>query len=389
MARELTERRGSEARSWLILARLLDGVGQQDERLVALERALQLTPRLIEAHDLRAVALAATGRWDEALAACQPAGWQDRPPAALQFRAAWIVAQRGDLPAGIERMRQVVHNEPYFYEAWLQLAEWYEQIRQPAVARETAEALVRIRPHSEISFGVLGTACLAGNRSGAIRAFERALELNPGYEYAGCMLIDLYLASGQLAEAEEVLARFRHHKTGQPLAVRRVLLAVRRGNESAARAALQDACLASVPDPTQLNVALRTMYEAGWAAPAAEVLQAVVDADRADSVVLASWAYLQGRRLDCSCVPRLRKLVEHDSPGGNALQDFLRGLLDSGGESLALNFLQKHAFWLRKHTSAWGVGGHALRDSAALKMRWRGTPIGVSARTRNRGCWPM
>ena len=77
MARDLTVRRAGEARSWLLLARLLSDSRSLDERLAALARAVDLEPRLVEAHDLRAELLAADGRWDEALGACAPVSGPD------------------------------------------------------------------------------------------------------------------------------------------------------------------------------------------------------------------------------------------------------------------------------------------------------------------------
>ena len=64
-----------------MLARTLDGPDVLEERLAAAARAVELDPRLTEAHDLRAELFASAGRWDEALSACQPAAWGDAPPA--------------------------------------------------------------------------------------------------------------------------------------------------------------------------------------------------------------------------------------------------------------------------------------------------------------------
>jgi tetratricopeptide (TPR) repeat protein len=46
LARDLTERRGGEARSWMVLAQTLEGPDRLDERLRALEKAIGLNPRL-------------------------------------------------------------------------------------------------------------------------------------------------------------------------------------------------------------------------------------------------------------------------------------------------------------------------------------------------------
>src|SRR5262249_17912509 len=87
LARELTERRGGEARNWLLLARSLDGPEHLEERLAALDRALALDPRDVSSYDLKVQLLAEAGRWDDAEAACGPSGWGDRPPPPLRGRA--------------------------------------------------------------------------------------------------------------------------------------------------------------------------------------------------------------------------------------------------------------------------------------------------------------
>ena len=148
--------------------------GQQAERLAALDRALQLdaaTGRSARPAGRNTGRCRPMGRSLDSVPACRLAG----PPAGLRCGLRGLdrrlnAATCRQPSSGCARSYTT---EPYFYEAWSQLAEWYEQARQPAASLEAAEVLVRIRPHSEISFGYLGTACLAGNRTGAIRAFER------------------------------------------------------------------------------------------------------------------------------------------------------------------------------------------------------------------------
>src|SRR5439155_14737234 len=69
-ARRLAERRPGEARSWLVLASTLAGDAALAERLAAVDRALELSPRLTDAHELKAELLAGAGRVEAALAAC-------------------------------------------------------------------------------------------------------------------------------------------------------------------------------------------------------------------------------------------------------------------------------------------------------------------------------
>src|SRR5581483_5159929 len=69
LARELTRDRAGDPRVWLRLARLLHQPRHNDEALAALDKAVSLDPRNVEAHDLRAERLADMGKYEAALAA--------------------------------------------------------------------------------------------------------------------------------------------------------------------------------------------------------------------------------------------------------------------------------------------------------------------------------
>src|SRR5262249_23669269 len=83
LAHQLTDLRPGEARSWLVLAKVLAGA-PINERLAALDRALVLDQRLVDAHDLRATLLAEARRYDEATVACSPPIYGDAIPTYLR-----------------------------------------------------------------------------------------------------------------------------------------------------------------------------------------------------------------------------------------------------------------------------------------------------------------
>ena len=124
MARELTRSRAGEARSWLMLADCLSPKTDAEELFAALDRALALNPRSDAAYDARARALTQLDRFDEALAQCAPASLQPVPPF-LRIRAAWVEAQRGNLPQAIARARAALEEHPDYYWGWQLLSEWY------------------------------------------------------------------------------------------------------------------------------------------------------------------------------------------------------------------------------------------------------------------------
>ena len=93
----------------------------------AIDKALELNRHSIDAYDSQALTLSRAGRYREALAACQPAVFAGQPPVELQARAAWIESERGDLPAAIKRLREVLREAPQSYNYWRCLADWCQR----------------------------------------------------------------------------------------------------------------------------------------------------------------------------------------------------------------------------------------------------------------------
>ena len=208
LARELTLSRAGEARSWLVLAGMLTENEQLDERLAALDRAVALNPRLIEAHDQCAWVLSDARRYDQALAACRPSIWGDSPPSRLRGRAAWITAEKGDMPAAIAAMRALVTEEPHYYWGWCQLANWYRQTNAHGEYLATARTLVEYWPLDAVSRGYLGQALrLTNDRPAAKEAFSQALRLDPDYEFAATSLFDMATDDNDAAGAERARPR--------------------------------------------------------------------------------------------------------------------------------------------------------------------------------------
>ena len=180
LARELTRQRRGDHRTWLALARVLDGPEALEERLAALDRATELDPREIEPHDLKAELLAGSARFAEAEAACLLPWWGERQPVALQGRAAWILARRGDLAGAMARMRPVLADNPNYAWGWARLAEWAREAGTHEEYLEAAETSARINTEVAVAHGYRGEARLRnGNRAGAKESFRRALRSRP------------------------------------------------------------------------------------------------------------------------------------------------------------------------------------------------------------------
>jgi cellulose synthase operon protein C len=258
------------------------------------------------------------------------------------------------------------------------LSEWHLLAGEAAAAVEAAEAMVRIRPHREVSFGYLADARLAaGDRPGAVQAFQKAFELNGGYSYAGFSLFDLLLEDGDLTGAETVLSTLRTHTDGPLVFARDVQLCAKRGDLPAARNALQQTCAACDDQPVPLNVAVGAMIEAGWQSDAEQVMDEVIRGGSAHFNVFRRWGHLLGLRQDQESIARLRELAEQSADGRHATHGYVDGLFDAKADRAALRFLRDQADWLRKWTFTWGVGGYVLtrlrryREGAKWHADWR------------------
>ena len=151
LARELTRDRAGDPRVWMRLARLLHHPRHNDEVLAALDQAIALEPKNVEAHDLKAERLAEMGRFDAALEAAQPPQFAAELPFILQGRVAWVEARRGNYAAAIPPMQALVAVDPTYVWGWHQLAEWYNETGRAENYLEAASELVRLQPHHPVA----------------------------------------------------------------------------------------------------------------------------------------------------------------------------------------------------------------------------------------------
>lgn len=378
VARQVVARRPGETRSWLILARTLGRPEDLDERLAALDRAIELNPRCVDAYDLKAALLAQSGRHDEALAACRPPIWQT-PPAELRARAAWIAAEQGRIDDAISTMRAALADEPGFYGGWSRLADWLRQQQDHAAYLEAAHALVRIDPQCELSFGYLGEALLLnGDRDGAREAYRRAFELSPTYEFAGFSLFDLQLENEALDDAEKTLAVLRTHVGGPFVTARGIQIARRYGDRTVARRKFEELCRASHDHPWPLGEAVDELFRAGWPEMAIEVLEQALDAPDANPQVGDLWVRACVHRGKWKhCQNRLKELVGRGEIGRRAIYTWLELSARAGRRRRVSRFIGANGDWLRADTFLWGAVGYALttlrdyRTTARWMADWR------------------
>jgi cellulose synthase operon protein C len=362
LARELTRSRGGEARNWLTLARFLDGPERLDERLEAVDRAIELDPRGFAAHDLKAEILVEAGRWDEAEASCRPSAWGDRPPIALRGRAAWISARRGDLADAMARMRPVLAQSPDYYWGWLNLVEWACEAGTPAEYLEAAEGLVRLAASDHVAAGYRADARLkTGDRAGAKDEFRRAFALKPAHGYTSLSLFDLELEDEDLEAAGRVLEALKVHIGGVFVLVREVQLANAAGDQTAAIAALRRLC-ATPPANSEwpLTAADRAFKERAWGRQAESIYAEALDRPDVPPQVGTLWVEHCASRRDWRCIRRIDVLLGRGEVGRRALVAYLVALGRAKAARRIAHCLRRHSEICREHTQCWGAVGFAL-----------------------------
>lgn len=276
LARELTRDRAGDPRAWLQLARCLHEPGRTDEALAALEHAIRLDPRNVDAHDQKAERLAFLGRFDEALEAARPSVMAGDMPMLLQGRAAWVEARRGNYAAAIPPMQALVSVDPDYVWGWQQLAEWYNETSRPENYLEAASELARLRPDHPLSLTMRGEAKIqTGDRDGGKADLRDALRVHPGFSPAAQILFDACLADRELREARTALAVLQEHLTGQEVLLKQLQYAARTGDEDGATRAFNEICQTPGEGPPLfINLAFAEMHSAGLQERATQALSA-------------------------------------------------------------------------------------------------------------------
>jgi tetratricopeptide (TPR) repeat protein len=265
LARELTGDRAGDPRVWLRLARLLHHSRHNEEVLAALEKAVILDPKNIEAHDLKAERLAEMGKYEDALAAAQPPELATELPFLLQGRLAWVEARRGNYAAAIPPMQALVAVDPSYVWGWHQLAEWYNETGRAQNYLEAASELVRLQPHHPVAWMMRGEAKLqTGDRDSGKSDLRESLKINPGYSLAAAVLFDACLADDEIREARQVLAVLQEHAAGPEVAVKQIQLAARMEDVETALRAFAEVCEGPGQSPFPVQAALSELKTAGW-----------------------------------------------------------------------------------------------------------------------------
>lgn len=370
-ARELSSERGGEARTWLLLARLLDQDEQRDEHYASLEQALALNPLCIEAYDQKAMSLARQQKYDDALAVCNAQVWRGHPPSELQARAAWIEAERGDLTAAIKLMQAVVADDPGFYGAWSKLADWCQVAGDYDGYLHASEALVRLNPHYEVSLGYLGDARLhKGDKAGAREALQRAFELNPRYEFAGNLLFDLHFEAEEFEQAAMFNARVREHSESSDSYARQAQLAGKRREPQPVLEAWRKVVLDPEASPWAVMTTRDAVYASNCSQDAEQFVREAFRSERVHPRAARCWIELRVARNRWPTPEELRELMPLGEVGERAVYAYVDEIETHGELGRLFDLKRFHSTWLRENTMCWAAVGRGFCAFSEYQPAW-------------------
>jgi tetratricopeptide (TPR) repeat protein len=377
LARRLTVRRAGEARSWLVLARMLGGEAALDDRLAACDKALSLNPRSVEAADLKAVLLTQAKRYEHAMDACKLEAYGDHPPPPLRGRAAWVMAECGDRDGAIVLMKSVLRDETTYFWGWRTLCEWLAADKEPERLLQAAQEMAGHFPNNVEALNILADAQIRSkNRDGGKATLARVLAISPVNEFAAFRLFDVQLEDSQLDAAPRTLELLLKHQNGKWAQQRQIALAVRRGDKEEAAREFSAASKWALTDPAPFNAAIKDLDKAGLGSIVDTALMASVESSLGETVAAGSARLCETWMQRCVARRRwresgkfLKKLRGRREEWLAAVVPYLNGLAAAKKYDSVRRILRRHRPDLKSDTRAWGTMGYALMNSARYRSQ--------------------
>lgn len=185
-----------------------------------LQRVLAAAPDDAEATMLLGSVYLAQGEADQGVQYFQKVADSSPDRAQAQLWLGWSLLKQGEKDKGVEALEAAIQIEPQMREADPILVEFHLQEKAFDEALEVARQRVQRLPDDPMSHDLLGMVyATKGENELARSAFERALELDPGYVDAEMNLVRLDLRAGHAQAAEARLRSVLEKDRGQPTAM--------------------------------------------------------------------------------------------------------------------------------------------------------------------------
>lgn len=354
---DVTQHRPGDIHGWI---KASEFSADNDAALAAAQRALQLEPLSQAAHENRLALLLRLGRYTDIEAALAALPWDEIAPPSLRVYGARVLRARGELLKAIDHLRELLREDPNNYALWQELADWSEQAENRHVYREAAENMLRLAPNAAVAHGYLAHALLMFNdKINAKKHLARALELDPGYTYAGLNLADLYLDEDDVANAAATLAVLTAHVRNVNVTARQVRLAAIKKTADDAISLAREVFIAQGDTRWATQNVIETLTRAGWTSQFEHAVQSWFSAGPCNYAAVRFWLDRQGKSwLPDAFYRDIKRALRRDP--AHALK---RALLEYIGEKRDLKLLRRLVRHYRGDLVAdmecWGMVGFA------------------------------
>jgi tetratricopeptide (TPR) repeat protein len=373
-ARELSLEHAGQPGVWLMLARILKEPGETDERIAAVDQALKLDLRSVEAWDLKAELLALAERFDAAVQTIMD-GIQTCAAEThiLHGRRAWIAAQHRRFDEAIRLMREVLTENASYVWGWHQLAHWLMEQNLVAEAAGALEQLRRLRPHDAWVSRQLGILQLKqDNTAAAKKSFAATLQIDPADTSAAYNLFDLQLKGADLDGAAQTLATMKLHQPGTTTQALEIIWLLRKNEAPTAREMLAALGASPDPDPWPLGAAAGAFQRAGRSAEALKIFRRFLKSGAGNPEIGRAAIGLLVAQKKIISATRLFLNLKPGERQRRAAPSLINAIAETKSK-LALRWL----LWQRREIlhlddEAWGKVGYALSHFDWMKqvVRW-------------------
>ncbi len=360
LARQVIADRPGDTGALLRLATLLPE-RQLDEALGAIAKALEMDPRHLGAHDLRALLLSRAGRFEEALAACRPAVFGPQAPVQLEARAARVNRDRGFAKQAVDLMRAVTERAPDLEWAWEMLAAWHHEMNEHVASRDAARQFVRLSPHNPSAHAYVAQAELSlGNRDAALAALHRSWESDPSFEYPAYKILEMQIEAKNDAQVEATLQKLHTHLPGARTLLGELQYRRTKSAKAPVLEIFEKLLFAPEPSGTALQAAGNVLREEGWAAEGAASIAASLNKPGLHEEAGGCYAMLLNAAQDPRCSARIRELPAETPVGHSAWAAWLSILARKNQPGRVVDFVKAERKPLRSRWELWAAAGSAL-----------------------------
>jgi tetratricopeptide (TPR) repeat protein len=328
------------------------------DRVAALDRALAKQPETCRFLDMKAHLLATAGQFDRALAVCRSQTFPlDRH--LLDGRGIWVEYLAGKKQEAIESMRDLLRRHPKYLWGWSQLADWYHRQQSWVDMLTVAEQLLLLAPKDAVAFYQRALAKQnLGDPEAARTDYARALDLAPGYVWAGWNLYDLHMRAGEWRRAEKVLEKVEKFADPAELAQRKVFLLACQNKRVQFPAEMENLCRNSSKTPWLVDQTVQWLAQQGWWPDAEPILHKCLEAG---PHICDPWVRLQFQTGTGNIGNVIRRMSPSRPERNNCVAAYAIELAYGKQPSGLREWIQANADSLHSDTANWARVAFALQ----------------------------